>query len=283
VSPVEPNAKVSAFLEVWRQVISHLFSQVGVKSIKVELLDAAACGEPLPSSAGNVFRAAFQSSGSLRGTLAWVTTDAQALQLAQARKSESLNRAAEFSQPQRAVVAEFLSQAADRTMTLWEAKTEKKAGLSSTTGPEGSGTVCGGLRLSGDNFPAATLALELSDEFRDSLQQLPLPSSSVRNTAGPLQPTVDEIPLPSLDLLFDVELEATIRFGGCQLPLREILSMNPGSIVELDHRIDDSAELLVAGRLVARGEVVVVEGCFGLRVTELVSARERTELLQPKA
>jgi flagellar motor switch protein FliN len=281
VSPVEPNAIISAFLDAWRHVISNLFSQVGVKSIKVELLDAAACGEPLKSSAGGVFRAAFQSSGSLRGTLAWVTTDPQALQLAQACKSESLNRDAEFSQPHRAVAAEFLSQAADRTMKLWEAKTEKQAGLSASTGPEGSGAVCGGLRISGENFPPVTLALELSDEFRDSLQQMPLPSS-LRNASGPPQPTVDEIPLPSLDLLFDVELEATIRFGGCQLPLRDILSMNPGSIVELDHRIEDSAELLVAGRLVARGEVVVVEGCFGLRVTELVSAHERTELLQPK-
>jgi flagellar motor switch protein FliN len=282
VSPVEPNPTVSAFLDAWRHVISHLFSQVGVKSIKVELLDAAGCGEPLPSGAGGVFRAAFQCSGSLRGTLAWVTTDPQALQLAQARKSESLNRAAEFNQPQRAVVAEFLSQAAERTMTLWEAKSQKKAGLTATTGPEKSGSVCGGLRISGENFPAVTLALELSDEFRDSLQQISLPSSALRNAAGPPPPTADEIPLPSLDLLFDVELDATIRFGGCQLPLRDILSMNPGSIVELDHRIDDSAELLVAGRLVARGEVVVVEGCFGLRVTELVSARERTEFLQPK-
>ena len=137
------------------------------------------------------------------------------------------------------------------------------------------------MRISVENFPAVTLALELSNELRDSMQEISLPSS-LRNAAGPPPPTADDIPLPSLDLLFDVELEATIRFGGCQLPLRDILSMNPGSIVELDHRIDDSAELLVAGRLVARGEVVVVEGCFGLRVTELVSARERTELLQPK-
>ncbi len=282
MTPVEPNAIVSAFLDAWRHVISHLLSQVGVKSIKVEHLDAAACGEPLPSSAGGVFRAAFQSSGALRGTLAWVTTDPQALQLAQARKSESLNRDAEFSPPHRAVAAEFLSQAAERTIALWEAKTEKKAGLSASTGPEGSGRVCGGLRITGENFPAVTLALELSDEFQDSLQRLSLPPSP-RSAAGPPPTVADEIPLPSLDLLFDVELEATIRFGGCQLPLREILSMNPGSIVELDHRIDDSAELLVAGRLVARGEVVVVEGCFGLRVTELVSASDRTELLQAKA
>jgi flagellar motor switch protein FliN len=86
-------------------------------------------------------------------------------------------------------------------------------------------------------------------------------------------------PLPSLDLLLEVELEATIRFGGRQLPLREILSMTVGSVVELDKRIDEPAELFVAGRLIATGEVVVVDGCFGLRVTEVVSGSERAAFL----
>ena len=85
--------------------------------------------------------------------------------------------------------------------------------------------------------------------------------------------------LPSLDLLLDVELEATIRFGECHLPLREILSMNMGSVVELDKRIDEPAELFVAGRLIAKGEVVVVEGNFGLRVTEVVNSHERAAML----
>lgn len=79
------------------------------------------------------------------------------------------------------------------------------------------------------------------------------------------------VPLPSLDLLLDVELEATIRFGGRLLPLRDILSMSVGSVVELDKRIDEPAELFVAGRLIAKGEVVVVDGSFGLRVTEVVN------------
>jgi len=78
----------------------------------------------------------------------------------------------------------------------------------------------------------------------------------------------------------DVELEATIRFGGRHLPLREILSMSVGSVVELDKRIDEPAELLVAGRLIAMGEVVVVDGSFGLRVTQVVNASENAELLR---
>jgi flagellar motor switch protein FliN/FliY len=94
-----------------------------------------------------------------------------------------------------------------------------------------------------------------------------------------LETNSEMAPLPSLDLLLDVELEATIRFGCRQLPLREILSMTVGSVVELDKRIDEPAELFVAGRLIAKGEVVVVDGSFGLRVTEVLKATENAGLL----
>ena len=84
----------------------------------------------------------------------------------------------------------------------------------------------------------------------------------------------------NVGLLFNVQLEATIRFGGRQLLLRDILSLSPGSVIELDRQVSDPAELLVAGRLVARGEVVVVDGNFGLRVTELTNTGQRSELVQ---
>lgn len=76
-----------------------------------------------------------------------------------------------------------------------------------------------------------------------------------------------------LDLLMDVQLEATICFGERQLLLRDILSAVPGTLIELDRELEATADLLVAGRLIARGQVVVVDGRFGLRVTELVGPR----------
>jgi flagellar motor switch protein FliN/FliY len=76
-----------------------------------------------------------------------------------------------------------------------------------------------------------------------------------------------------LDLLLDVPLEATIRFGESQLQLRDILSAAPGAIFPLDRDLNAPADLLVAGRLMARGEVVVVNGNFGLRITELMSGQ----------
>ena len=74
-----------------------------------------------------------------------------------------------------------------------------------------------------------------------------------------------------LDLLLDVQLEATIRFGESQLLLRDILAAGPGAIFELDRDLSAPADLLVAGRLMARGEVVVINGNFGLRITELAA------------
>ncbi len=81
-----------------------------------------------------------------------------------------------------------------------------------------------------------------------------------------------------LDLLLDVQLEATIRFGERQLLLREVLSANPGSIIELDRELNSPADLLVAGRLMARGEVVVVNGNFGLRITELSASQQTASI-----
>jgi flagellar motor switch protein FliN/FliY len=62
--------------------------------------------------------------------------------------------------------------------------------------------------------------------------------------------------------------------------LREIFDLTPGAVVELNQTVNEPAQLLVAGRLVARGEVVVVDGNFGLRVTEAATRGQRAELLQ---
>ncbi|MBZ5706027.1 MAG: flagellar motor switch protein FliN [Acidobacteriia bacterium] len=78
-------------------------------------------------------------------------------------------------------------------------------------------------------------------------------------------------PEGKLDLLMDVELDLTLRFGGRRMLLREILELSAGSVVELDRQVQEPADLLLDGRLIARGEVVVVDGSYGLRVTELVA------------
>src|SRR5579863_3553438 len=71
----------------------------------------------------------------------------------------------------------------------------------------------------------------------------------------------------TLDLLMDVQLALSMRFGSRRLLLREVLDLSPGAVVELDRRVQEPVDLLLDGKLVARGEVVVIDGNYGLRVS----------------
>ncbi|MGA8728262.1 MAG: FliM/FliN family flagellar motor switch protein [Terracidiphilus sp.] len=85
---------------------------------------------------------------------------------------------------------------------------------------------------------------------------------------------------PGIELLLDVELEAALRFGCREMPLGEILDMGPGDVVELDRQVTDPVDLIVGDKIVARGEVVLVNGNFGLRVTEVATPRKRLESIR---
>jgi len=119
------------------------------------------------------------------------------------------------------------------------------------------------------------------------VEAAPAASGQTQSHAEPSQPVpagepASDVPAlnPNMSLLLDVELEATLRFGSHDMSLRDIIGMTPGTVVELDQLANEPVELLVAGRLIARGEVVVVEGHFGLQVSEVASARQRAEVLQ---
>ena len=84
----------------------------------------------------------------------------------------------------------------------------------------------------------------------------------------------------NLDVVLDLELTAAALLGGVEMPIGQILSLTPGSIIEMDRPVDEPIDLLVNDKLVARGEVVVVDEKFGVRITEVVSTRERIEVLK---
>ncbi|MDT4993250.1 MAG: flagellar motor switch protein FliN [Actinoplanes sp.] len=74
-----------------------------------------------------------------------------------------------------------------------------------------------------------------------------------------------------LDMLHDVEMEVSAELGRTRMSVRELLSLSPGAIVELDRAAGSPADLLVNGRLIAKGEVVVIDENFGIRITEIMS------------
>lgn len=90
-------------------------------------------------------------------------------------------------------------------------------------------------------------------------------SSQRRNEAAPR----------NIERLLDVELDVIVRFGITNVPLRDVVRMGVGTMIELNRAVDEPVELLVNGRPLARGEVVVVDGYYGVRITEIGPAVER--------
>lgn len=86
--------------------------------------------------------------------------------------------------------------------------------------------------------------------------------------------------IANIDLILDVPLQITVELGKARKTIREILALSPGSVVELDKLAGEPVDLLVNGKLLAKGEVVVIDENFGVRVTDIISPVERVTNLQ---
>lgn len=84
----------------------------------------------------------------------------------------------------------------------------------------------------------------------------------------------------NLDALMDVQVVLSVEIGRTKVPIKQLVSLNQGSVIELDRGVNEPLDLLVNGTLMARGEVVVVDGQFGLRLIDIVSPSERLKKLK---
>jgi len=100
---------------------------------------------------------------------------------------------------------------------------------------------------------------------------------SIRNSGTNANSPESEMHQSNLDALLDVELPVTLRFGSTRMALEAVIGLNTGSVVEFDRRVNEPVEVLVNGRVIARGEAVMVQGNYGVRISEIASRRERLE------
>ncbi len=94
-----------------------------------------------------------------------------------------------------------------------------------------------------------------------------------------LHPTDEIGQRENIDRLMDITLNLSVELGRKNMQIKEILELGPGKIIELDKLAGEPVDLLVNGRLLARGEVVVVDENFGVRITDLVNPKERIQSL----
>jgi flagellar motor switch protein FliN len=125
----------------------------------------------------------------------------------------------------------------------------------------------------------ATLVVAFDDDQPGSTAAAAADPTDTAESAAPLPP-LDEFtrrgmrgtgrPAQSLDLLHDVEMAVSVELGRTRMPVRDLLALAPGAVVQLDRAAGSPVDLLVNGTLIARGEVVVIDEEFGIRISEIV-------------
>jgi flagellar motor switch protein FliN len=95
----------------------------------------------------------------------------------------------------------------------------------------------------------------------------------------PLETKTNETSIKNLDFILDIPMQVSVQLGSTKMLIRDLLQLGQGSVVELEKLAGEPLEVLVNHRLVARGEVVVVNEKFGIRLTDVVSAVERIQHL----
>ena len=148
---------------------------------------------------------------------------------------------------------------------------------------EAAAAQLGRVRVSSERIEDPVAAM---DGLRDKgvFVAVPLLSGGLHEALFALQvelPVAPSTPTGSLDMLRNVAMEVTVEIGRTRMTVQELLSLHPGEVIELDRAASAPADLLVNGTLIARGEVVVVDEDFGLRISEIVT--DAAELGNPPA
>jgi flagellar motor switch protein FliN/FliY len=261
------GAAVREYLETWAAAFAEVLQQLAAPDCRATI-EAEAEAARAPEEMRSGLRVPMTCSGALAGRQAISLSAEGVLALGRLQSGGGSDDARPEAASQ--LLRQVVGQAAARLrgpggdeVTLSEEK-EEEAGWEPTVA-----TV---IRLECGTAAPIHVLVEIDQALAHSLAERKKTGGTVQtDRAGNGRPEEGR----NLDLLLDVELEASIRFGQKELLLRDVLNLRPGMVVELARQVSEPAELLVAGRLMARGEVVVVEGNYGLRITEILSPAER--------
>ena len=262
MSGAETNAVLQAFLDYLREAWTQLLNGVLAGACTVEARD-----EPEPGFGQAAVRLLLKLEGALAGSAVVEMSPADSATLV-ARLSQRTSDGGQVP-GQSVSAAGLLSQ----TVALAAKKLQSIYGRTLVT--VGSGEKPGWRPTRAVSFASAAPD-GTTFSFRTLLSEsIVAPATSSSQTAA--NGGNAALQKANLDRILDVELELTLQFGERTLPLRDLVELAAGSIIELDHRVKDPASLLLAGRLIARGEVVLSEGNYALRVTEVCDHRQRLE------
>ena len=276
-APAKQSGPVE-FLQIWAASFSQVVAQITATAAPCNVRTEAPPDLTPPGESD--FWAGVTCSGGVRGEMILRVAGATALRLAQIFMSEPASPDIALTADHREAVVELLRQVSGIVSSAAKPRWGEIQLLvePAATAPSWSsaGTFWLQIGEEGPNSMAlefglsAALAAELKAEKSEDVPASAVPTSNP--SAAVNSPALGSDlgqSTGAMDRLMDVHLAMTLRFGAKRLLLREVLDLTPGAVVELDRKIQEPVDLLLDGRLIARGEVVVIDGSYGLRVTDV--------------
>ncbi|MEQ5814629.1 flagellar motor switch protein FliN [Marinobacter sp. NFXS11] len=126
-----------------------------------------------------------------------------------------------------------------------------------------------------DEWAAAMAEAGETGDAEDDVQAAPMEEFETGS-----EPSMGGGPAPDIDVILDIPVTISMEVGNTQIPIRNLLQLNQGSVIELDRLAGEPLDVLVNGTLIAHGEVVMVNEKFGIRLTDVISPGERIKRLQ---
>ena len=217
-------------------------------------------------------------TGTVSGKAGLLLARADAARIARVFVGEPPQETADFGDEQREALEELLRQVFGLATTALKDRFEQAWIEIDRADPVAEPARRITLLANSDSQPSPVLfELWMSPELEDSLiaadQAPPPPDGFAPGTVESEAQSPNAS--PDLSVLAGLEVEITLRFGHRRLPLRKIAGLSPGAVVELDESVAEPVEVVVGDRVMARGEIVSVDGCYGVRITETSDLHRR--------
>ena len=272
----EPHAELHAELrnwcEAWKTCLQNVLSQIsGDASGQPAAFEISS--EPLPSTDSDLWYTVV-AAGAAHGEMTLRLPAASGTRLAQKFVGETEPAPEGITPDHKEALEEFLRQIAGLAATALAATAggEVQLHLSPSAAPSWSSDAIVCLRTGNEaeGGTSITVEIQISPALAAALQARVQPASPSQ-TSGQTSAQTSAPASSALRRLMDVGLDVKLRFGTRRMLLCDVLALNPGVVVELDSTIHSPVDLLLDdGRLIAHGDVVVVDGKYGLRVTDVV-------------
>ena len=256
--------ELQSWFDAWRTCMQEVLSQVSSQTITFEV-----SSDPLPPAESDLCFT-IVAGGAVRGEMSARVPSSSAVRMAQMLLGGPAT-STEVTSEHNEALEELFRQIAGRAATSLAsiARGEIQFHVSTSAAPSWS--------------PAASICFRAREGVGDPLLCELQISVALSTALQPTSPQAQQDPKldanapasvpaptdPQYGRLLDVGLEVKLRFGTRRMQLRDVLALSSGFVVELDNKVQSPADLLLDGRVIARGEVVVVDGKYGLRVTEI--------------